>query len=218
MSGFELYNANGALTIDSTNKSIMTGGLKAMGNLEDFGYYTGIKTAFGDGGQLGALNANVIVNQNTTQYWFQIQTNGGWCFPGALMFQRNIGRFMTSTHTANPVSGYLDVRNAAGQLIWSAASAGTMPRIRGFLTAPPTADLSTALTVTVPFADPWFCFSQCPGNVSDDGEVLGYSGLVIRRNNSTSFSIQYINQYQRTYRQAMGNNGFQIALASFTGY
>lgn len=218
MSGFEVYNSAGALTIDSTNKSILTGSVKGMGTLTDQGYYTGFTCAFGNGGALGSLNANIITNRNTSQYWFQIQTNGGWCFPGASMFQPGIGRFMTSTHTATPVSGYLDVYNASGSLIWSAASAGTMPRIRDFFTVPAATDLSTAITVTTSFADPWFCWSQCPGNLSDDGVTIGYSGLVIRRNSSTSFSLQYVSKNQKTYRQAMGSNGLSIALASFTGY
>lgn len=218
MSGFEVYNSDGALTIDSTNKSILTGGVKAMGTLTDQGYYTGFTCAFGNGGALGSLNANIITNRNTTQYWFQIQTNGGWCFPGAGMFQPGIGRFMTSSQTGTISSGYLDVYNASGSLVWSAVSAATMPRIRDFFTVPAATDLSTAITVTTSFADPWFCWSQCPGNLSDDGETIGYSGLVIRRNSSTSFSLQYVSKNQKTYRQAMGNNGFSIALASFTGY
>ncbi|WP_244586347.1 hypothetical protein [Escherichia coli] len=218
MSGFEVYNSAGALTIDSTNKSIMTGGVKAMGTLTDQGYYTGITCAFGNGGALGFLNSNVIVNRNTTQYWFQLQTDGAWCFPGAYLFMPNSGRFITSTHTATPTSGYLDVFNASGTLIWSAASAATMPRIVGFLSAGAGVDLSSVVTVTSPVANPWFCWSQCPGNVSDDGTVLGYSGIVIKRNSSTSFSFQYINKLQRSYTQAMGNNGIQIALATFTGY
>ncbi|HHR0152988.1 TPA: hypothetical protein ACSXT8_004884 [Escherichia coli] len=218
MSGFEVYNSAGALTIDSTNKSILTGAVKAMGTLTDQGYYTGFTCAFGNGGALGFLPLATIVNRNTTQYWFQIQKDGGWCFPGAELFQPGIGRFMTSTHTATPTSGYLDVFNASGTLIWSAASAATMPRIQGFFTVPAATDLSTAITVTSPVANPWFCWSQCPGNLSDDGETIGYSGIVIRRNSSTSFSLQYVSKNQKTYRQAMGNNGFQIALATFTGY
>lgn len=218
MAGFEVYNSAGALTIDSTNKSIMTGAVKAMGNLTDTGYYTGFTCAFGNGGSLGFVMPSVVANRNITQYWFQIQKDGAWCFPGAYMFQPGMGRFMTSTHTATPTSGFLDVFNASGTLIWSAASAATMPRIRGFLTAPAATDLSTAITVTSPVANPWFCWSQCPGNISDDGTVIGYSGLVIRRNSSTSFSLQYVSKNQKTYRQAMGNNGIQIALATFTGY
>lgn len=218
MSGFEVYNSAGVLTIDSNNKSIMTGSVKSMGSLIDYGYYTGITCAFGDGGSLGFLNNSIITNRNTTQYWFQLQTDGAWCFPGAELFQPNTGRFMTSNHTTTPTSGYLDVFNTQGQLIWSAASAGSMPRIRGFLTVPKSHDLANVITLTSPVANPWFCWSQCPGNVSDDGVTLGYSGLVIRRNSSTSFSIQYIRQLQRRYTDAMGSNGFSLALATFTGY
>ncbi|HDT2128121.1 TPA: hypothetical protein RCG93_004553 [Enterobacter roggenkampii] len=218
MSGFEVYNSAGALTIDSTNKSIMTGGVKEMGQLTDMGYYTGITCAFGNGGSLGFLNANIITNRNVNQYWFQLYTDGAWCFPGAYLFMPGTGRFMTSTHTANPTSGYLDVFNASGNLIWSAASAGTMPRIQGFFSIGAGVDLSSVVTVNTPIANPWFCWSQCPGNVSDDGTVLGYSGIVIKRNSSTSFSLQYINKLQRSYTQAMGNNGINIALASFSGY
>mgnify|MGYP004728819391 CR=1 FL=1 len=130
----------------------------------------------------------------------------------------NSGRFMTSSHTAGITSGFLDVMDASGNLVWSAASAGSMPRIQGFFSVAAGVDLSKTVTVTSPVANPWFCWSQCPGNVSDDGTVLGYSGLVIKRNSSTSFSLQYINQYQKTYTQAMGTHGLQIALATFTGY
>ncbi|EOM9564460.1 hypothetical protein ACLB83_002536 [Escherichia coli] len=218
MAGFEVYNSAGALTIDSSNKSILTGFVKAMGGLTDYGYYTGLTCAFGNGGSLGFLNSSIITNRNVYQYWFQLQTDGAWCFPGASMFMPNTGRFMTSSHTTTPTSGYLDVYNASGGLIWSAASAATMPRIVGFLSAGPGVDLSSVVNVTSPVPNPWFCWSQCPGNLSDDGSALGYSGIVIRRNSSTSFSFQYINRLQKSYTQAMGNNGVQIALATFTGY
>lgn len=218
MAGFEVYNSAGALTIDSSNKSILTGSIKPMGTLTDYGYYAGITCAFGTGSSLGFLPNNVITNRNTTQYWFQIQNDGAWCFPGAELFMPNSGRFMTSTHTANPTSGFLDVFNPSGTLIWSAASAATMPRIVGFLSAGAGVNLSSPVTVTTPVSNPWFCWSQCPGNVSDDGAALGYCGLVIKRNSSNSFSFQYINSKQRSYTQAMGNNGIQIALATFTGY
>ncbi|WP_447743322.1 hypothetical protein [Enterobacter asburiae] len=218
MSGFQLYNAAGALTIDSNTRSIITGSEKPLGQLSDYGYYAGIQCAFGDGRTLGTPPYGTFVNRNTTQYWFQLTVDGSWCFPGAYLFQPNSGRFMTSTTAQYPYSGYLDVFDANGVLTWSAASAGTMPRIVGFLGAGPGVDLANVVTVNSPVPNPWFCWSQCPGNVSDDGTVLGYSGIVIRRNNSTSFSFQYINKLQKTYTQALGTNGIQIALASFTGY
>ncbi|EPE1587081.1 hypothetical protein ACSGVW_001482 [Escherichia coli] len=215
MSGFQCYNSAGKLTIDSDNRAIVMSSVKAMGSLSDIGYYT-INSSFGNGSTLGYLALNFF--PNTGLRWFQLQTNGKYCFPGASMYEAGSGRFMLSNNTTALTSGYLDVRNSAGTLIWSAASAATMPRIRGFFTIPAGHNLGTALTLTTPFADPWICISQCPGNISDDGATTGYSGIMIRRNSSTSFTLQYVNKNQMTYAQAMGSAQVQIALASFTGY
>lgn len=215
MSGFEVYNSNGALTIDSNNKSIVMSTVKAMGGLSDTGFYR-FNSALGDGSVLGFLASDFF--PATGLRWFQPQVDGSYCFPGASLYQANTGRFMICSNTTAIQSGYLDVFDAAGQLIWSAASAGTMPRIMDFFTVPSSHDLATTLTLNTKFADPWICISQCPGNVSDDGTVGGYSGIMIRRLSSTQFQLQYINRNQKSYRTAMGNNGVQIALAYFTGY
>ncbi|HDP9852896.1 hypothetical protein [Escherichia coli] len=215
MSGFQCYNDAGKLTIDSDNRATVSSQVKAMGTLSDTGYYL-INSSFGNGSTLGFLGANFFTANGLR--WFQLQSNGRYCFPGAQLYEAGTGRFMLSNNTAALTSGYLDVRNSAGTLIWSAASAGTMPRVRGFFTIPAGHDLGTALTVTSPFADPWICISQCVGNVSDDGTVTGYSGILIKRNSSTSFTLQYVNRYQMSYTQAMGSAQVQIALASFTGY
>jgi len=215
MSGFQVYNSAGALTIDSDNRAVVMSTVKAMGSLTDTGYYQ-ISSSLGNGSTLGYLSTNFF--PVTGLRWFQLQTNGKYCFPGASLYEAGSGRFMLSSNTTALTSGYLDVLSASGQLVWTAASAGTMPRIRDFFTVPISHDLSTAITLTTDFADPWICISQCPGNVSDDGEVVGYSGILIRRNSSTSFTLQYVNKNQKAYRTAMGNSGVQIALASFTGY
>lgn len=215
MSGFQCYNDAGKLTIDSDNRAVVMSSVKAMGTLESTGYYQ-INSSFGNGSTLGFLGANFFPANGLR--WFQLQSNGRYCFPGAQLYEAGTGRFMLSNNTTALSSGYLDVRNASGGLIWSAASAGTMPRVRGFFTIPAGHDLGTALTVTSPFADPWICISQCVANVSDDGTVTGYSGILIKRNSSTSFTLQYVNRYQMSYTQAMGSAQVQIALASFTGY
>lgn len=215
MSGFEVYNSNGALTIDSNNKSIVMSTVKAMGGLTDTGFYR-FNSALGDGSVLGFLPSDFFPAEGLR--WFQPQVDGSYCFPGASLYQANTGRFMICSNTTAIQSGYLDVFDAAGQLIWSAASAGTMPRIMDFFTVPSSHDLATTLTLNTKFADPWICISQCPGNVSDDGTVGGYSGIMIRRLSSTQFQLQYINRNQKSYRTAMGNSGVQIALAYFTGY
>ena len=215
MAGFQLYNSAGALTIDSQNKSVVVSTVKAMGSLEVIGD-SRIVSDFGNGSTLGALPYPFFPESGLK--WFQFFTDGSYCFPGASMYEQGTGRFMICSNTTPIQSGYLDVFDAAGNLIWSAASAGTMPRISDFITVPPSHDLKNALTVNTTIANPWICISQCPGNYSTDGTTSGYSGIVIRRNSSTSFSIQYINRLQKTYQQAMGGNGIRIALASFTGY
>lgn len=215
MAGFQLYNSAGALTIDSQNKSVVVSTVKAMGSLEVIGD-SRIVSDFGNGSTLGALPYPFFPESGLK--WFQFFTDGSYCFPGASMYEQGTGRFMICSNTTPIQSGYLDVFDGAGNLIWSAASAGTMPRISDFFTVPPSHDLKNTLTVNTAIANPWICISQCPGNYSTDGTTSGYSGIVIRRNSSTSFSIQYINRLQKTYQQAMGGNGIRIALASFTGY
>lgn len=215
MSGFEVYNSNGALTIDSTNKSIVMSTVKAMPALTDTGYYI-FSSSLGTGKTLGFLPMGFFPDSGLR--WFQPQVNGTYCFPGVSLYEAGSGRFMLSSNTTAIQSGYLDVFDAAGQLVWSAASAGSMPRIMDFFTVPSTYDLGTVLTLNTALADPWICISQCPGMVSDDGTVAGYSGIMIKRLSSTQFQLQYINKNQKPYRTAMGSNGFRIALAYFTGY
>ncbi|WP_071825828.1 hypothetical protein [Phytobacter massiliensis] len=215
MSGFQLYNSAGALTIDSTNKSIVASQLKSMGNLSDTGFYQ-INSAFGNGSTLGFLGDTFFPGDGLR--WFQLQVDGKYCFPGSSMYEAGSGQFMLSSNSIGISSGYLDVFDAEGTLIWSAVGASSMPRIMDFFTVPASHDLSTALTLNTTFTNPWICISQCPGNLSDDGSTTGYSGVLIRRNNATSFTLQYVNRNQKSYTQAMGSNGFRIALARFTGY
>lgn len=186
-----------------------------MGALTDIGYYQIINSL---GGQytMGLLTRNFFPASGLR--WFQLQTDGALAFPGATMYTANTGRFMITSNTIGLSSGYLDVFNASGQLIWSAVSASSMPRIVGFFSVPSSHDLSTPLTLVSPIANPWICISQCPGNISDDGNATGYSGIMIRRDNASTYTLQYINKNQKSYSQAMSSNGFNIALAYFTGY
>ncbi|EOH9269561.1 hypothetical protein ACMEBS_003468 [Salmonella enterica] len=215
--GFQAFNARGALTIDSTNKSIVTSQVLGMQRLIDVGYYIFGNNSIGNGQTLGFTGLNQWPTKEGIR-WCQLLVDGTYCFPGAELYEQDRARFMISSNTTPLQSGYFDVFNASGQLVWSAASAGTMPRIQDFFNVPAGHDLGTAITLNTSFPNPWFCVSQCPGNISDDGTVAGYSGILIRRNNAQSFTLQYINRNQKNYTQAMGNNGIRIALASVTGY
>lgn len=215
MSGLQIYNSAGVLTIDGENKSVVTSQYKGMGAISDLGYYR-ILHSLGNQYSTGYLTENFFPSSGLR--WFRCLTDGAINFPGALQYQPGTGDFMITSNTNGIASGYCDVFNASGQLIWSAVAASSMPRIIGFFTVPSSHDLSTALTLTSPIANPWICVSQCPGNISDDGSVTGYSGICIRRDNASTYTLQYVNRNQNSYRAAMGSNGFQIALAYFTGY
>jgi len=218
MSGFQYYNSSGALTIDSTNKSIGISAYKGNPGLMDVGsvVFAG-GSAMGNGTALGWLPLNFFPANGMR--WWRPLTDGGWGMCGGGLFTPNSGDFMLTSPNNGIASGYLDVFDASGNLVWSAASAGTMPRVMDFFTVPNTHDLSNAINLNSSFANPWICISQCPGNSSEAGEGQGgYSGLLIRRNSPTNFTLQYIARRQKTYYQAMGSNGIRIALASFTGY
>lgn len=215
--GFQMYNQYGALTIDSENKSIATS--QYLGNLpvRDVGsvIFNG-GTDFGNGSTLGWLTSPL---PQFGMRWWRPLANGGWGMPGGSLFTPNSGDFMITSPNTGLASGYLDVYSASGQLVWSAASAGTMPRIMDFIDIPAGHNLASTITKNTSFANPWICISQCPGNSSEAGEGTGgYSGVIIRRNNAQSLSIQYINRNQKNYNQAMGSNSLRICLAYFTGY
>lgn len=217
MSGFQVYNQYGALTIDGTNKSIATSQYLGRLPVIDVGSVVFVNgTAFGNGTSLGWLQ-NPLPRGGMK--WWRPLVNGSWGMPGSSLYTPNSGDFMVSSVNTTLQSGFLDVFNEGGQLVWSAASAGTMPRIMDFITIPAGHNLANTITVNTLFANPWICISQCPGESSEAGEGTGgYSGIIIRRNNQSNLSIQYINRNQNNYINAMGGGELKIALAYFTGY
>ncbi|MCP5581319.1 hypothetical protein NL290_27960, partial [Klebsiella pneumoniae] len=77
-------------------------------------------------------------------------------------------------------SGYLDVMNGNGDLIWSAKSASRVPRVRGFIDLPANSPVDSQIVSFSPGFNPWILMNMVPGNISDDGESTGYSGLLIK--------------------------------------
>ncbi|MGQ0422444.1 hypothetical protein ACT4US_31230, partial [Bacillus sp. HC-Mk] len=67
--------------------------------------------------------------------------------------------------------------DSSGNIIWSAVSASKMPRVVGFFDVPANYDLQNNTFSITPGFNPWILVNNCPGNLSDDGETVGYSGL-----------------------------------------
>lgn len=215
MSGFQAFNSAGALTVDGTNKPAMISQYKQITSVTDYGYYQ-IESPFTTNGgyDLGFLPENFYPNVSTR--WVRMNS-GKYCFPGADQFQPNSGQMMISTQSLTVSSGYLDVYNESGSLIWSAVSAASVPRILDFIDIPPGYDLQNNTYVKSLSYNPWFLQNACPGNISDDGTVTGYSGVCIRWTGS-QIQVRYISKLQNTYNTALGSVGLRIPLAYITGY
>ncbi len=213
MSGFQVFNTAGNQIIDSNTKGTAFSTEIGFPALTDIGFFL-INSQFGNGSTLGILSQTFPLDAGLT--WFRFN-RGSYCMPGALLFEANSGQFMRTTASGQLQSGYLDVFDGGGRLVWSAASAGTMPRIVDFIDVPAGFNLQDTL-ITKPMGfNPWICISQMPANVSFDGTAGGYSGFQVRWTGN-SVQLTYISRAQNTFSYSVGTGGFRVALATFTGY
>ncbi|TNL04526.1 hypothetical protein CYD30_23525 [Kosakonia cowanii] len=212
MSGFEVFNAAGKLMIDSDNRSTLFYDNRTITNVTDGGFYS-IPNPFGGAFDMGFLPESFV--NNTMLQWIQL-TPGKYGFLGAGLAVPNCGRMIRTSRNVAIQSGYMDVFNANGQLVWSAASASQMPRIRSFFDVPAGYDLQNNTLTVTPGFNPWILVNACPGNLSDDGEVVGFSGLVLRWTGS-QLQGRYISQKQRNWSQTLQSRGMRIPLAEFVG-
>ena len=212
MSGFEVYNSAGKLLVDSQNRSTLFYDQRALGVVTDKGAYR-VNSPFGDGSTLGFTQQS-FWNDGRLR-WLQLSTNK-YGFPGADMLEDNAGSMIRTARNIGLQSGYLDVFDSAGSLIWSAASASKMPRVVGFFDVPANYDLqNNTFSVSLSF-NPWILVNNCPGNLSDDGTVVGYSGVVLKWTGS-QLQGRYISNNQRNWSQTFQGRGLKIPIAQFVG-
>ncbi|MBO2915950.1 hypothetical protein [Enterobacter sichuanensis] len=212
MSGFEIYNDAGKLLVNSENRSTLFYDKRTLGAVNDKGYYR-VDSPFGNGSTLG-FTPQQYWNDGKLR-WLQLGTNK-YGFPGADMLEGNAGSMIRTARNIQMQSGYLDVFDSAGSLIWSAASASKMPRVVGFFDVPANYDLqNNTFSVSLGF-NPWILVNNCPGNLSDDGTVVGYSGVVLKWTGS-QLQGRYISKNQRSWSQTFQGRGLRIPIAKFVG-
>ncbi|MEE9660749.1 hypothetical protein [Enterobacter cloacae complex sp. CARB60] len=212
MSGFEVYNSDGKLLVDSQNRSTLFYDQRTLGAVTDKGAYR-VNSPFGDGSTLG-FTPQSFWNDGRLR-WLQLGTNK-YGFPGADMLEDNAGSMIRTARNISMQSGYLDVFDSAGTLIWSAASASRMPRVVGFFDVPANFDLqNNTFSVSLGFS-PWILVNNCPGNLSDDGTAVGYSGVVLKWTGS-QLQGRYISNNQRNWSQTFQTRGLRIPIAQFVG-
>ncbi|HDR2696922.1 TPA: hypothetical protein QCJ32_004372 [Enterobacter asburiae] len=212
MSGFEVYNSAGKLLVDSQNRSTLFYDQRSLGAVTEKGFYR-VDSPFGDGSTLGFTQQQFWNDGNLR--WLQLDANK-YGLPGADLLEDNAGRMIRTTRNIGLQSGYLDVFDAGGNLIWSAASASKMPRVVGFFDVPASYDLqNNTFTINLGF-NPWILVNNCPGNLSDDGGATGYSGIALKWTGS-QLQGRYISKNQRNWSQTLQGRGLRIPIAQFVG-
>ncbi|MEP8452014.1 hypothetical protein ABKV72_05265 [Enterobacter bugandensis] len=212
MSGFEVYNSAGKLLVDSQNRSTLFYDQRSLGAVTEKGFYR-VDSPFGDGSTLGFTQQQFWNDGNLR--WLQLDANK-YGLPGADLLEDNAGRMIRTTRNIGMQSGYLDVFDAGGNLIWSAVSASKMPRVVGFFDVPASYDLqNNTFTINLGF-NPWILINNCPGNLSDDGGATGYSGIALRWTGS-QLQGRYISKNQRNWSQILQGRGLRIPIAQFVG-
>lgn len=215
MSGFEVLNNAGVVQINSDQKHTIFDSIytPTMLNTGDYN----LQTLFGNVSSLAYLRGGQG-KQDGFLYWIQFTANNAWGYPGANMFTPNQIRVIRTSRSKAHVSGYCDVFDSGGQLIWSAASAGTMPRVMGFLDVPANFALESQIASVTPGFNPFFLWNNCFGQWSDDGVVNGYSGNLMRWTGS-QLQTTWIRNNQKSFSEIFSGRGrLKIPYARFQGY
>lgn len=218
MSTIQLRNSAGAITVDSDNKAAHYRDHVAMTTITDRGYYV-LPNKLGGTGDMGYPPMNQQFKADDNLQWFRFNNNAKAMFCinqylGGGLVTQNAG-VMARTHFNLPVAkGYINIWNAKGELIWSDAQAAKIPRIVGFFTIPPNFDLDNNVYQQNIGLDKFILASMCPGEISDDGTVAGWSGLFFRMVNGT-LQVQWLNKYQKTWAQTFKATGMKIPYAIF---
>ena len=215
MSGFEVLNDAGVVLINSDQKHTIFDSIVTPGMLNTGDY--NVSTPFGNVSSLAYLNYN-FKREDGYLYWIQFTANNGWGYPGANLFVPNSIRVIRTSRNKPNVSGYLDVFDANGNLVWSAASAATMPRIMGFLDVAGNVNLEGQVVSVTPGFNPFFLWNNCFGQWSDDGFAVGYSGNLMRWTGS-QLQTTWIRNNQKSFAEIFSGRGrLKIPYARFQGY
>ncbi|ELY2743505.1 hypothetical protein SMC28_004218 [Cronobacter turicensis] len=224
MSGFEVRNSAGSVTVNSDYSSPRLLRYEATPKMGTTGDWGGTIPDMGKLESLSALEDSVIYENGKYRQnyhkpgqlmWFRLGV-GAWGLPGADYFIPNQVNLAFTSMSAPIESGYLDVFDGSGKLIWSAKSAATTPRITGFINVPAGFDLLTrTLSVSVP-GRPFFPSDMFPGLLSDNGEGVGGRSSLAIKQQSGSVLLRYDAYNNPPYTEMpLYSRGFKIPYAIF---
>lgn len=208
MSGFQSFNTAGAKVVDSDFYGTYYRDLKAYANIIDTGYFN-ISTPIGNGTDMGfALDPYPY---NNDLQWFRFNNNAKVIF-GYPYMTANAGTAARTGYDVTTTSGYVDVFNGAGKLVWSAVTAAKIPRVTGFFEIPANYNLDSTPYSQNIGNNSWLLASGCPGNLSADVDGSGYSGIFFRFSGGILQAV-WINQNQVSWAETLRPYGLKIPVA-----
>ncbi|WP_239978215.1 hypothetical protein [Cronobacter sakazakii] len=224
MSGFEVRNSAGSITVNSSYASPRLLNYVASPRMGTTGDWGGTIPDMGKLESLAYLEESIT--QSGTTYtqnyhkpgqimWFRLAV-GAWGLPGADYFIPGKVNLAFTRMDVPVESGYLDVFDSSGKLIWSAKSAATTPRIIGFINVPAGYDLlNKTLSVAVP-GTPFFPSDMFPGLLSETWEGAGGRASLAIKQQSGSVLLRYDAYNNPPYTETpLYVRGFKIPYAIF---
>lgn len=212
MSGLQIFNSAGAIVIDSDYKGTYYRDSINYTTITDTGYYD-IKCNLGNSTDMGYVAAAPAVDGSLK--WFKPNNNARFFFAGQGDWATaNAGSVARTRSDMTVLSGYRDIFNAAGELIWSAVMAARIPRIIGFFDIPANFDLDNSVYSQAIGTNTHILVSALAyGNIFDDGGTnTGYSGIYFRFANGT-LQAQWVNKLQKTWAASLKPYGLRIPYA-----
>lgn len=213
--GFEAYNHWGGLIISSEHQHTIYDHMYNIdvGYVGDWDHWTN----FGNMSDLGSPSNDNMNRRDGYLQWIQF-TRPAWAFPSASLFMPNSVRVIRTTRHIRPESGYLDVHDPNGMLIWSAKSASRMPRVTGVLAVDHNFDLNSNIASVSPGYNPFFLWDACGGGINTDGVVSGHSGALVRWTGA-ELQVTWSTKNQRNFNSIFNQTDqFVIPYAKFIGH
>lgn len=213
MSGYQYYNAAGALVIDSDYKGTYFRDIINYTNITDIGYFN-IRCQLGDSVDMGYVAAAPVLDGSLK--WFKPNNNARIFFNGNTDWATvNAGVIARSRSDIPVESGYRDIFNSSGELIWSAVMASKIPRIIGFFDIPANFDLDNSVYSQNIGTNTFILSSALAyGNIYTDELTTGFSGVYFKYVNGV-LQCQWVNQLQNTWASTLRPYGLRIPYAIF---
>lgn len=218
MSGFQTRNVNNAVVLDSELSPIYYYDRRDYGSaVIDWGSYEG-NTPLGNINQLVTPQGVIMQDSPGLLRWIRLN-EGKRALPTASQYDRDAGTVVRTTADRSGVrSGYLDIFNAQGQLIWSAVQAQSVPRILGSVVVPAGFDLWGSFYSHYVGFSPFILESNCFGTTSVDGETLRVEGIMLRYD-SGYIRVAAVDRGASSgnFRKMVNRRGISIPYAVFSG-